>query len=144
MPKYYYLGKINNELNQFNKMIPYHKWLEYKNKIHSRINEYNIVKYFSIDRIFTLNKKTGKSTTEKPTIVSTNSKEIYDYIVIDYDEKELPFFPVQWSYFNKQVIKITEYNLGDGIIYFAEVLEKGNTYYEIYSSNLKSLFDSVQ
>ena len=137
MPKYYYLGKINNELNQFNKMITYHKF-------HSRINEYNIVKYFSIDRIFTLNKKTGKSTTEKPTIVSTNSKEIYDYIVIDYDEKELPFFPVQWSYFNKQVIKITEYNLGDGIIYFAEVLEKGNTYYEIYSSNLKYLFDSVQ
>jgi hypothetical protein len=144
MPRYYYLGKINNELNQFNKMISHEKWINLKNKIHSRINEYNVVKYYSLDRIFTLNKKTGKTITEKPTIVSTNTKDNYDYIVIDMEEKELPFFPTQWSYFNKQVIKITEYNLNDGIIYFTEVTEKGNTFYEIYSNSLKALFNCAE
>jgi len=144
MPRYYYLGKINNELNQFNKMISHEKWNHLKNKIHSRINEYNVVKYYSVDRIFTLNKKTGKTITEKPTIISTNTKDTYDYIVIDYEEKELPFFPTQWSYFNKQVIKITEYNLNDGIIYFTEVTEKGNTFYEIYSHSLKALFNCAE
>lgn len=144
MPRYYYLGKINNELNQFNKMISHEKWNHLKNKIHSRINEYNVVKYYSLDRIFTLNKKTGKTITEKPTIVSTNTKDTYDYIVIDNEEKELPFFPTQWSYFNKQVIKITEYNLNDGIIYFTEVTEKGNTFYEIYSNSLKALFNCAE
>jgi hypothetical protein len=144
MPRYYYLGKINNELNQFNKMISHEKWNHLKNKIHSRINEYNVVKYYSLDRIFTLNKKTGKTITEKPTIVSTNTKDTYDYIAIDNEEKELPFFPTQWSYFNKQVIKITEYNLNDGIIYFTEVTEKGNTFYEIYSNSLKALFNCAE
>lgn len=144
MPRYYYLGKINNELNQFNKTIQHNKWADYKNRVHSRINEYNLVKYYSLDRIFALNKKTGKTLTEKPTIISTNTKGEYDYIVIDNDEKELPFFPTQWSYFNKQVIKITEYNLKDGVIYFTEVTEKGNTFYEIYSNSLKALFECVQ
>lgn len=144
MPRYFYLGKINNELNQFDKTFKSSKWLDYKNRIHSRINEYTVVKYYSLDRIFAINKKTGKTLTQKPTIVSTNTKGAYDYIVIDNDEQELPFFPTQWSYFNKQVIKITEYNLGDGVVYFSEVIEKGSTYYEIYSNNLKSLFECVQ
>ena len=144
MPRYYYLGKINNELNQFNKTIPNTYWINYKNRLHSRINEYNVVKYYSLDRIFSLNKKTGKTITEKPTIFSTNTKDQYDYIVIDNEEKELPFFPTQWSYFNKQVIKITEYNLSNGVIYFSEVIEKGNTFYEIYSNNLKALYECVE
>lgn len=144
MPRYYYLGKINNELNQFNKTIPSSYWINCKNKLHSRINEYNVVKYYSLDRIFSMNKKTGKTLTEKPTIISTNTQGEYDYIVIDNDEKELPFFPTQWSYFNKQVIKITEYNLNDGIIYFSEVTEKGNTFYEVYSNNLKALFKCIE
>ena len=52
------------------------------------------------------------------------------------ENRELPFFPTQYNYFNKQIHNIEEYRDKTGnIITFSNYKENGIDYYEIYSSS---------
>ena len=128
----YYLGAYNNETYLFNKNIGRERWEKYKEGkifVSNRVE----LRYFTMDRCFIKNKKNGKIYTEK--YITMNLKTPNDFLV-EFTRHELPFFPTQYSYFNKQIHTIDEYHdINGNIICFSNYIENGINYYEIYSSS---------
>lgn len=130
----YYFGEVNNETNLFNKNINHERWESLKqNK--TKINDKSeiLLRYFTMDRCFIKNKTNGKITTEK-----YNSNELIDnnILKVEVESIELPFFPTQYNYFNKQHHTTEEYYDKKGNkITFSNYIENGINYYEIYSSS---------
>jgi hypothetical protein len=128
----YYLGEINNETLLFNKNINSERWESLKcNK--TKLNSYSKLQYFTIDRCFIKNKSNGKITTENYGKIELIDKNI---LKVQVETKELPFFPTQYNYFNKQIHTIEDYlDKSGNIITFSNYIENGIHYYEIYSSS---------
>lgn len=128
----YYLGVFNKDTNLFNKNISRDSWEKFKLD-KNKISEYSELRYYTMDRCFIRNKSNGKVYTEKYTSTRLNSgKEL----VVELECNTLPFFPTQYSYFNRQTVNIEEYRNGFGnTITFSNYKENGIDYYEIYSSS---------
>ena len=130
----YYLGDLNLETNLFNKNIDRERWQNLKNnKTKITANPITILQYYTIDRCFIKNKFTGKVFTEKYNVIKITDNNT---LQIEIEQKELPFFPTQYNYFNKQIHNVEEYRDKTGnIITFSNYKENGIDYYEIYSSS---------
>ena len=130
----YYLGEINNETKLFNKNINRERWeLLKSNKTKLNSNSKALLQYFTIDRCFIKNKSNGKITFENYGKIELIDNNI---LKVQVETKELPFFPTQYNYFNKQLHTIEEYlDKSGNIITFSIYKENGIDYYEIYSSS---------
>jgi hypothetical protein len=128
----YYRGVFNKDTNLFNKNISRDNWEKFKLNM-TKISEYSQLCYYTMDRCFIVNKSNGKVYTEKYPITRLNSEK---ELVVEVESNPLPFFPTQYSYFNKQVHNIEEYRNSVGnTITFSNYKENGIDYYEIYSSS---------
>lgn len=130
----YYFGEINNETNLFNKNINHERWESLKvNKTKINDKSETLLRYFTMDRCFIKNKTNGKITTEKYNTIELIDNNI---LKVQVETTELPFFPTQYDYFNKQLHNTEEYRDKNGnIITFSNYIENGINYYEIYSSS---------
>lgn len=128
----YYLGQFNKDTNLFNKNLGKERWESLKNG-KTKVRSWSELRYYTIDRCFIKNKTNGKVYTEK--YLNSSLKGINE-LSVEVVRQELPFFPTQYNYFNKQINQLEEYkdSLGN-IITFSEYLENGIHYYEIYSSS---------
>jgi hypothetical protein len=128
----YYLGVYNNDTSLFNKNIGKERWEKYKDGKSFIVNRTEL-RYFTVDRCFILNKKNGNVYTEK--CINMDLKSPTEFLV-ESARHELPFFPTQYNYFNKQIHTIDEYKDSNGNnICFSKYVENGLDYYEIYSSS---------
>ena len=96
----------------FNKNIGKERWEKYKDA-KSFVSNRNELRYFTIDRCFIINKKNGKVYTEK--CINMDLKSPTEFLV-ESARHELPFFPTQYNYFNKQIHTIDEYKDNNGDI----------------------------
>jgi hypothetical protein len=130
----YYLGEFNIETNLFHKNMGRDRWEKLKcDKMKLTDNSRKLLQYYTMDRCFIKDKLTGKIYTEKyNTIVLVDNNTLK----VQVENRELPFFPTQYNYFNKQIHNIEEYRDKTGnIITFSNYKENGIDYYEIYSSS---------
>jgi hypothetical protein len=127
----YYLGLFNNDTSLFNKNIGKELWEKYKDG-KSFVSNRTELRYFTIDRCFIINKKNGNVSTEK--CINMDLKSPTEFLVVSA-RHELPFFPTQYNYFNKQIHTIDEYKDNGNTIFFSNYVENGVDYYEIYSSS---------
>jgi len=130
----YYLGHFNNETNQFNKNINVQCWESFKlDKTKCNNDTITLLQYFTIDRCFIKNKSNGKVITEHYgdiELIDNNT------LKVQVETTELPFFPTQYNYFNKQIHSVENYLDKNGTkITFSKYKENGIDYYEIYSSS---------
>jgi hypothetical protein len=128
----YYLGVFNKDTNLFNKNISRDNWEKFKLNM-TKISEDSQLRYYTMDRCFIRNKTNGKVYTEKYPSTRLNSQ---NELLVEVESNTLPFFPTQYSYFNKQTVSIAEYRNSFGnTITFSNYKENGIDYYEIYSSS---------
>ena len=128
----YYLGVYNNDTSLFNKNIGKESWEKYKDG-KSFVSNRTELRYFTIDRCFIINKNNGKVFTEKS--INMDLKSPTEFLV-ELVRHELPFFPTQYNYFNKQIHSIDEYtDSNENNVCFSNYVENGVDYYEIYSSS---------
>ena len=128
----YYSGVFNKDTNLFNKNISRDTWENFKLD-KTKISEDSELRYYTMDRCFIRNKSNGKVFTEKYPSTRLNTEH---ELLVEVESNTLPFFPTQYSYFNKQTHHIEEYRNGLGnTITFSNYKENGIDYYEIYSSS---------
>lgn len=132
MKNTYYFGQFDPETKLFHKNINVEKWQKAKSG-KQLISSRTELRYFTADRCFILNKDNGAASTEKfSSIQLIGPKEL----VVKSEITELPFFPVQYAYYNKQVHTIQDYKSTDGqIITFSDYVENNTHFREIYSSS---------
>jgi hypothetical protein len=128
----YYFGQYDPENQMFYKNINVEKWQKAKSG-KELVSSRTELRYFTADRCFILNKDTGAASTEKfGSIQLISAKEL----LVESEINELPFFPVQYTYYNKQVHTIQDYKTTDGqIITFSDYVENHTHFREIYSSS---------
>jgi hypothetical protein len=132
MKNTYYFGTFNPNTKLFNKNVGREEW-ERKKAGHTLISCRTELRYYTQDRCFIKNKTLGTTTTEKfGTIQLKGPHEL----LVESTVNELPFFPTQYVYFNKQIHSIEDYKTADGqIISFSNYIENNTPFYEIYSSS---------
>ena len=138
----FYLGCFNKDTKLFNKNIGEQVWNELKQK-YQYIEDYKSLKYYTLDHIITKNLNDGQITVEKPQIKLIHSLGKLDNklsaLEIDSQIKKVAIFPVQLEYFNKQIYHTEVCQSKYGIVLFSKYIEKGTTYYEMASNDLKAL-----
>jgi len=134
----YYTGKPEADNRRFNTKIDKHIWDTLKNKleISEKPSISHILKYYTHDSIYIVSKPENKTIlAHTPTVTYIAQPEC---LHVKLHLTILPFFPVQYEYFNKQqhiVYKFTQYN---GIV-LSEIVENQQTFYEIYGLSVDTI-----
>jgi hypothetical protein len=134
----YYMGKIESDNRLFNTKIDKSRWdsIKHKLELSEKPSTSHLLKYYTHDSIYIVN--ISNNTTilaHTPTITCMTQPEC---LSVKTHLTTLPFFPVQYEYFNKQrhnVYKFTQYN---GIV-LSEIFENHQTFYEIYGFSTDSI-----
>jgi len=131
MKNTYYFGTFNPDTKLFNKNIDREQW-EDKKAGHTLISSRTELHYYTLDRCFIKNKTDGTVRTEKMGTIQLKGPH---ELLVESVMNALPFFPIQYVYFNKQIHYIEEYQTADGKkISFSKYIENNTPFLEIYSS----------
>jgi hypothetical protein len=134
----YYAGKAESNNRLFNAKIDKQTWDSIKNRLETNEKPVfsRLLKYYTHDSVYIVD------TLENKTILAHTPKITYitqpECLCVKTHLTLLPFFPVQYEYFNKQrhiLYKFTQYN---GIV-LSEIFENHETFYEIYGFSVDSI-----
>jgi hypothetical protein len=132
MKNTYYFGTFDPETKLFNKNIDKERW-EKKKMGHTLISSRTQLQYYTLDRCFIKNITDGTASTEKMGTIQLKGPH---ELLVESITNALPFFPVKYVYFNKQIHYIEDYQTADGkVISFSNYIENNTPFWEIYSSS---------